>query len=87
MRGRFSASFPVGASNPATETGYVQQQTRNLVTGKVVDAAGMPIIGVNVIEKGNGSNGTITNIDGEFSVRVTREPRWSFLISVIKPKR
>ncbi len=63
---------PLGASNPATETGYVQQQTRNLVTGKVVDAAGMPIIGVNVIEKGNGSNGTITNIDGEFSVRVTR---------------
>lgn len=63
---------PLGASNPATETGYMQQQTRNLVTGKVVDAAGMPIIGVNVIEKGNGSNGTITNIDGEFSVRVTR---------------
>lgn len=39
------------------------------VTGTVTDASGEPIIGANVIEKGT-TNGTITDIDGQFSLNL-----------------
>ncbi len=42
----------------------------DVIRGLVVDANGDPIIGASVIEKGT-SNGTITDMDGEFSLKVT----------------
>ena len=42
------------------------QQT---VTGKVIDEGGETLIGVNVLEVGT-SNGTITDIDGKYSIDV-----------------
>ena len=47
----------------------VQQQS-NKITGVVTDPNGEPIIGANVMEKGTGSNGTITSIDGDYSLNV-----------------
>lgn len=47
-----------------------QQQKQQKVSGVVKDAMGEPIIGASVIEKGAAANGTITNIDGEFSLTV-----------------
>ena len=44
----------------------VQQQFR-IVTGKIVDTKGEPIIGANVVVKGT-TNGTITDFDGNFSI-------------------
>ena len=34
------------------------------------DATGDPIIGASIVEKGNTSNGTITNLDGDFSLKL-----------------
>src|SRR5690554_4523441 len=45
------------------------QQQRKQITGKITDEQGAPIIGANVIEKGT-TNGTVTDIDGNFSFRV-----------------
>lgn len=42
------------------------------VQGRVQDNAGEPLIGVNVIEKGS-SNGTITDVNGEFQITVKDE--------------
>ena len=44
----------------------VAQQKKH-ITGIVVDQNGDPIIGANVVEKGT-TNGTVTNLDGEFSL-------------------
>ncbi|MDR0938921.1 MAG: SusC/RagA family TonB-linked outer membrane protein [Mediterranea sp.] len=53
----------------ATEPGIsATQQQSNRVTGTVSDATG-PIIGASVMEKGTG-NGTITNVDGQFTLDV-----------------
>lgn len=46
-----------------------QQQSRKKITGTVVDPAGLPVIGANVVESGT-SNGTITDIDGNFSLEL-----------------
>ncbi|MDR2816326.1 MAG: carboxypeptidase-like regulatory domain-containing protein, partial [Proteiniphilum sp.] len=46
-----------------------QQQTRKTITGKIVDEEGKVIIGANIIEKGT-TNGTVTDIDGNFSLQV-----------------
>ena len=46
------------------------QQARK-ITGTVTDAAGEPVIGATVLEKGNASNGTITDINGKFSLSVS----------------
>lgn len=44
----------------------IPQQNKK-ITGVVTDNTGSPIIGANIVEKGT-TNGTITNIDGNFSL-------------------
>ncbi len=48
----------------------VVQQTGVEVKGVVYDSTGMTAIGASVVEKGNPSNGTITDIDGNFTLKV-----------------
>lgn len=43
---------------------------QNVSKGKVVDETGQPVIGAAVIEVGNPSNGAVTDIDGNFELRV-----------------
>ncbi|MBO5250800.1 MAG: TonB-dependent receptor [Bacteroidaceae bacterium] len=47
------------------------QQTTKKIFGKVVDTAGMPIIGANIYQKGT-TNGTIADIDGNFVLEVPK---------------
>ncbi|WP_293714483.1 TonB-dependent receptor [uncultured Parabacteroides sp.] len=47
----------------------VDQQTSQKITGHVIDQSGDPVIGANVVEKGT-ANGTITDIDGRFTLTV-----------------
>lgn len=49
---------------------HMQQQQKRAITGVVKDAAGQPVIGASVVEKGNTSNGSITDLDGKFSLKV-----------------
>ena len=46
---------------------YINQQDKT-IKGTIVDESGLPVIGANVIIKGT-ANGTITNIDGEFTLQ------------------
>ena len=46
-----------------------QQQQKKQLTGKVIDEAGEPIIGANIIEVGT-TNGTVTDLDGNFTLIV-----------------
>lgn len=55
-------------------------QQQRIVKGTVIDANGEPLIGVNVKEVG-GSTGTITDINGEFSLNVA--PKTKLEISFI----
>ena len=41
------------------------------VKGQVVDAAGIPLIAVTVFEEGNTSAGTMTDLDGNYVIKVT----------------
>ena len=52
----------------AKDVQAVQQQKQRKITGVVKDAMGEAIIGASVVEKGTTSNGTITNIEGEFTL-------------------
>lgn len=45
------------------------------VTGTVVDAIGEPIIGASVLEMGT-TNGTITDVDGNFTLQVRKVQNW-----------
>ena len=55
------------ATSPNFAVNSVQQSKK--VTGNVSDAEG-PIIGASVVEKGNPSNGAVTDLDGNFSLNV-----------------
>lgn len=57
------------ATNEAQDSQQQKQQKK--ISGTVKDATGEPIIGASVIEKGTPSNGTITDIDGKFTLTVT----------------
>lgn len=50
------------------EFGLEVQQSKK-ITGTVLDATGIPVIGANVMVKGT-TNGTITDLDGNFSLEV-----------------
>ncbi|WP_231960434.1 SusC/RagA family TonB-linked outer membrane protein [Petrimonas mucosa] len=50
-------------------TTQTAQQQKKQITGRVVDAQGIPVIGANILEKGT-SNGTVTDMDGYFSLSV-----------------
>ena len=46
------------------------QSNQTPVKGRIVDATGEPVIGATIIEKGNPSNGTVTDYDGNFNLNV-----------------
>ncbi len=46
---------------------------RVTVSGVVVDATGLPVIGATVIDKNNELNGTSTDLDGKYSLSVTAD--------------
>ena len=48
---------------------FAQDGGKKTVSGTVVDAAGIPLPGVNIIEKGT-SNGVVSDFDGNFSLSV-----------------
>ena len=55
-----------------TEEGFIEnitQQQKKQISGTVVDEAGIPIIGANIIEVGT-TNGSITDTDGNFTLNV-----------------
>lgn len=55
-------------ATPPYQTVDAVQQAKK-VTGNVSDAEG-PIIGASVVEKGNPGNGTVTDLDGNFTLNV-----------------
>lgn len=57
------------------------QNQKNKVTGVVKDVAGETVIGASVIEKGSAGNGTITDLEGNFSLNVS--PKATLIISYI----
>lgn len=54
-----------------TKTAITSQITKEIV-GVVTDERGEPIVGANVVEKGT-SNGTITDLEGKFSLTVSEK--------------
>ena len=50
----------------------IQQPVKKRITGKVVDEQGKAIIGANIIETGT-TNGTVTDVDGNFSLQVAND--------------
>lgn len=59
----------------------VQTPQNSRVSGRIVDTNGEPLIGVSVVEKGNKSNGTVTDVDGNFSLNVS--PKSSLVVSYV----
>ncbi len=59
-------NFPLMAKGVAMGMDDVSSKK---VTGTVVDVAGVPVIGANVMVKGT-TNGTITDMDGKFTLEV-----------------
>lgn len=75
----FIGGVPPMQAIAQTTHSAVEQQT-TAVTGVVSDATG-PVIGASVIEKGNTTNGTITDLDGKFTLNV--RPGATLVISYI----
>lgn len=57
-------------SDESLSANSAQQPATRRVTGVITDALGEPVIGATVIEKGNPANGTVTDIDGNFTLNV-----------------
>lgn len=54
----------------------ITQQKQIIVKGIVKDENGEPVVGANVVEKGT-SNGTITDMDGNFSLSISEGSKLS----------
>ena len=70
MAGALQGIPSMYASIPNRIPDFIQQQEGTyLLTGSIVDESGIPVIGANIVEKGT-TNGTVTDIDGNFSIQV-----------------
>lgn len=58
------------APEKSVDASILQQSAKITTQGTVVDAQGEPLIGVSILEVGT-TNGTITDIDGKFTLQVT----------------
>lgn len=67
-------ALPTLAASETSSSPKVENVQQNEVTvkGVVKDANGEAIIGASVIEKGNAKNGTVTDIDGNYILKVKR---------------
>lgn len=71
--GLLFCNLPTAAANGGRPSASVDQvRVKVLVSGTVVDATGAPLPGATVRERATG-NGTVTNIDGHFSLSVSSE--------------
>lgn len=59
----------LSSKNELAKNTYPVTQQSKTITGIVKDVNGEPVIGANIVEKGT-TNGTITNVDGKFSLNV-----------------
>lgn len=63
---------PVGATEKQRTNGAKQQNgKKQRIQGRVLDKDGMPLIGVSVRTEGAGNEGTVTDMDGNFSFEGT----------------
>ena len=62
--------FAMSAKEDVSSLNVVQQQKS--VSGVIKDSTGEPVIGANVREKDNPTNGTITDLDGKFILNVAQ---------------
>ena len=67
----FGLIVPIPASAADSTLSTLENQQTKSITGTVVDSKGEAIIGASVLVKGT-SNGTITNLDGGFSLNVSQ---------------
>jgi len=63
---------PREMGGPSSDLVTPAQQSKKLITGKISDEEGEPVIGANIIEKGT-VNGTITDVDGVFSFHIEED--------------
>ena len=70
----WGGALPTLAASETSSSPKVENVQQNEVTvkGVVKDANGEAIIGASVIEKGNAKNGTVTDIDGNYTLKVKR---------------
>lgn len=64
-----SGNVMAAQANPDNSLGVTEQLQAITISGLVVDAAGEPVIGASVVEKGT-TNGIVTDIDGKFTLSV-----------------
>lgn len=58
---------PIKQMDVISKTTESVLQEKKMVSGVVLDATGMPVIGANIMVKGT-TDGTITDMDGKFSL-------------------
>jgi TonB-linked SusC/RagA family outer membrane protein len=60
-----------------------EPQEKRTITGVVLDEGGKTLPGVTIIQKGMSSNGTSTNIDGKFSLKIPASGKITLVFSFI----
>lgn len=66
----FIATHPLAVMAESESYSVQNVQQKQTVSGIVKDSSGEPIIGASVLEKGT-TNGTITDLDGKFTLSVS----------------
>lgn len=70
-----------GARNGSSQDALESQQSKVRITGTVIDRTGEAVIGANIVEKHLTTNGTITDVDGKFTMEIS--PEATLIVSYI----
>lgn len=66
---RFSNNY-ITLIRQTVHQGPVQSEQVGFISGTVIDESGLPVIGAAVIQQGSATNGTVTDENGLFQIRV-----------------
>ncbi|WP_299799462.1 TonB-dependent receptor [uncultured Maribacter sp.] len=67
----------INSSNNGITALTLNEKIQNTITGTVTDDSGMPLAGVNIIEKGT-TNGTTSDFDGNYSININDDTKLVF---------
>lgn len=68
----YASKEDANATSISSAAAAIQQPAKKQITGNVLDANGESVIGANIVEVGT-TNGTVTDIDGNFSLMVEND--------------
>ena len=87
VRGKLGLDYKIVDGSIVLKEPQDVKEPESTIRGKVIDSDGEPLVGATVYNKSNRSQGAVTNIDGEFTMKANGKKSCPLLVSYFGMKK